>query len=48
MAEKDSQTKLDLLFKKNLYGVAINLALNTHDMGSIADIRRKHGDHLFS
>eukprot|EP01104_Vermistella_antarctica_P005197 TRINITY_DN1563_c0_g1_i1.p1 TRINITY_DN1563_c0_g1~~TRINITY_DN1563_c0_g1_i1.p1 ORF type:complete len:989 (-),score=293.81 TRINITY_DN1563_c0_g1_i1:110-3076(-) len=49
MAEKDTQTKLELLFKKNLYSVAINLANSQrYDYNSIVDIFRRYGDHLYS
>lgn len=42
-----AQTKLDMLFRKNLYDVAINVARNM-DYGEdqIADIYRRYGDHL--
>jgi vacuolar protein sorting-associated protein 11 len=47
--EKDTQTKLDTLFRKNLYHVAISLAKGQHfDEVQIADIHKKHGDHLYS
>eukprot|EP01119_Soliformovum_irregulare_P007415 TRINITY_DN1982_c0_g1_i1.p1 TRINITY_DN1982_c0_g1~~TRINITY_DN1982_c0_g1_i1.p1 ORF type:complete len:907 (-),score=260.18 TRINITY_DN1982_c0_g1_i1:49-2769(-) len=46
--EKDTQTKLETLFKKNLYLVAINLALSqNYDSASITDIFRRYGDHLY-
>eukprot|EP01133_Synstelium_polycarpum_P001183 gene1183-1361_t len=49
LEEKDTQTKLETLFKKNLYSVAIDLAKSQHyDNSSIADIYRKYGDHLYS
>eukprot|EP00026_Physarum_polycephalum_P001684 Phypoly_transcript_01686.p1 GENE.Phypoly_transcript_01686~~Phypoly_transcript_01686.p1 ORF type:complete len:1051 (+),score=172.81 Phypoly_transcript_01686:443-3154(+) len=48
LEEKDTQTKLETLFKKNLYSVAINLAHSQHyDYNSIIDIFRKYGDHLY-
>ncbi|PRP76946.1 hypothetical protein PROFUN_06224 [Planoprotostelium fungivorum] len=47
--EKDTQTKLETLFKKNLYSVAINLARSQgYDMASIVDIYRRYGDYLYS
>ncbi|EFA75946.1 RING zinc finger-containing protein [Heterostelium album PN500] len=49
LEEKDTQTKLETLFKKNLYSVAIDLAKSQHyDNASIADIYRKYGDHLYT
>ncbi|GAM20486.1 hypothetical protein SAMD00019534_036610 [Acytostelium subglobosum LB1] len=49
LEEKDTQTKLETLFKKNLYPVAIDLAKSQHyDNSSIADIYRKYGDHLYT
>eukprot|EP00027_Filamoeba_sp_ATCC50430_P018912 CAMPEP_0168579026 /NCGR_PEP_ID=MMETSP0413-20121227/21645_1 /TAXON_ID=136452 /ORGANISM="Filamoeba nolandi, Strain NC-AS-23-1" /LENGTH=897 /DNA_ID=CAMNT_0008612909 /DNA_START=77 /DNA_END=2766 /DNA_ORIENTATION=- len=49
LQEKDTQTKLETLFKKNLYSVAINLAHSqNYDYGSIIDIFRRYGDHLYS
>lgn len=48
LSEKDTQTKLDTLFKKNLYQVAIDLVTTTqYDKVDIADIYRKYGDHLY-
>ncbi|EGG22194.1 RING zinc finger-containing protein [Cavenderia fasciculata] len=48
LEEKDTQTKLETLFKKNLYSVAIDLAKSNHyDNNSISDIYRKYGDHLY-
>ena len=48
LEEKDTQTKLETLFKKNLYSVAINLAHSQNlDYASIIDIFRKYGDHLY-
>lgn len=48
LEEKDTQTKLDSLFKKNFYQVAINLAQSQqYDYNSIVDIYRKFGDHLY-
>jgi vacuolar protein sorting-associated protein 11 len=48
LEEKDTQTKLENLFKKNLYPVAINLAYSQQlDHASIVDIYRRYGDHLY-
>lgn len=49
LEEKDTQTKLDTLFKKNLYTSAINLARSQQTDGAVVvDIYRKYGDHLHS
>ena len=49
LGEKDTQTKLDVLFKKNLYSIAINLATRqSFDMNIVMEIFRKYGDHLYS
>jgi hypothetical protein len=48
LTEKDTQTKLESLFKKNLYSIAINLAqAQQFDYALIIDIFRKYGDHLY-
>ncbi|KAI8878575.1 vacuolar protein sorting-associated protein 11 [Backusella circina FSU 941] len=47
--EKDTPTKLEILFKLNLYVLAINLAhMQKYDDTSIAEIFKKYGDHLYS
>ncbi|KAI5755652.1 hypothetical protein M8J77_018648 [Diaphorina citri] len=47
--EKDLQSKLSLLFKKNLYDVAINIAKSNHyDKDSLVEIFRQYGDHLYA
>ncbi|ORZ19627.1 hypothetical protein BCR42DRAFT_459850 [Absidia repens] len=47
--EKDTPTKLEILFKLNLYVLAINLAhMQKYDDASIADIFKKYGDHLYA
>ncbi|XP_008204135.1 vacuolar protein sorting-associated protein 11 homolog isoform X1 [Nasonia vitripennis] len=47
--EKDLQSKLALLFKKNLYDVSIRIAKNQHyDTEGLVDIFRQYGDHLYS
>ncbi|KYR00557.1 RING zinc finger-containing protein [Tieghemostelium lacteum] len=49
LEEKDTQTKLETLFKKHSYLVAIDLAKSQHyDNSSIADVYRKYGDHLYT
>ncbi|CAG8480604.1 10621_t:CDS:10 [Diversispora eburnea] len=49
LEEKDTPTKLEILFKKNLYSLAINLAHSQkYDDASIAEIFKKYGDHLYS
>ena len=49
LTEKDIQTKLDLLFKKNFYDVAIKIAKsNQYDSYGLVDIFRQYGDHLYS
>ncbi|XP_014209287.1 vacuolar protein sorting-associated protein 11 homolog, partial [Copidosoma floridanum] len=46
--EKDLQSKLALLFKKNLYDVSIRIAKNQHyDAEGLIDIFRQYGDHLY-
>jgi hypothetical protein len=46
--EKDTPTKLEILFKLNLYVLAINLAhMQKYDDTSIAEIFKKYGDHLY-
>ncbi|CDH55166.1 vacuolar membrane protein [Lichtheimia corymbifera JMRC:FSU:9682] len=47
--EKDTPTKLEILFKLNLYVLAINLAHSQkYDDASIAEIFKKYADHLYS
>jgi len=50
MSEKDTQTKLSLLFKKNFYDVAIKIAKNQQvvDSEGLVDIFRQYGDHLYA
>jgi len=49
LVEKDIQSKLDSLFKKNLYSVAITLAQNNQlDAASIAFIIVRFAEHLYS
>lgn len=47
--EKDLQNKLSLLFKKNLYDIAVRVAKsNQYDSEGLADIFKQYGDHLYS
>ncbi|KAF9935236.1 hypothetical protein FBU30_006321 [Linnemannia zychae] len=47
--EMDTSVKLDILFKKNMYLLAINLAHNQkYDNASISEIIKKYGDHLYN
>lgn len=48
MQEKPTSEKLDILFQRSYYILAINLA-KTHglDEASVADIHRRYGDHLY-
>ncbi|XP_036923457.1 vacuolar protein sorting-associated protein 11 homolog isoform X1 [Sturnira hondurensis] len=49
LQEKDTQTKLEMLFKKNLFEMAINLAKSQHlDSDGLAHIFMQYGDHLYS
>ncbi|KPJ02358.1 Vacuolar protein sorting-associated protein 11-like [Papilio xuthus] len=49
LEEKDLQSKLSLLFKKNLYDVAIRIASSQHyDVEGLMEIYKQYGDHLYS
>lgn len=49
VGEKDMESKLDMLFKKNLYTVAINLVQSQQaDAAATAEVLRKYGDYLYS
>ncbi|RVE45456.1 hypothetical protein evm_009891 [Chilo suppressalis] len=49
LEEKDLQSKLSLLFKKNLYDVAIRIASSQHyDVEGLIEIYKQYGDHLYS
>ncbi|KAM3965678.1 vacuolar protein sorting 11 isoform 2-T2 [Aphomia sociella] len=49
LEEKDLQSKLSLLFKKNLYDVAIRIASSQHyDVEGFTEINKQYGDHLYS
>ncbi|KAL0589512.1 hypothetical protein ABG067_002416 [Albugo candida] len=48
LTEKDTTSKLEILFRKNLYSIAISLAFSSnYDINSIVDIFRMYGDHLY-
>ncbi|KAF7495115.1 Vacuolar protein sorting-associated protein 11 -like protein [Sarcoptes scabiei] len=47
--ECDIQTKLELLFKKNQFSMAIEIAKNqTYSQDVLADMFKQYGDHLYS
>ena len=49
LVEKDIQSKLELLFKKNFYDIAIKIAKSHHyDNDGLKDIFRQYGNHLYS
>eukprot|EP00124_Ichthyophonus_hoferi_P000529 Ihof_evm7s20 gene=Ihof_evmTU7s20 len=49
LSEKDTQSKLDLLFRKHLYSLAISLAQGAHcDSRQVGQIYSRYGDHLYS
>ena len=48
LTETDTQSKLETLYMKHNYQLAINLASSQqYDYNSIVDIYRKYGDHLY-
>ncbi|KAH7422083.1 hypothetical protein KP509_13G089700 [Ceratopteris richardii] len=47
LGEKDMESKLEMLFRKSLYTVAINLVQSQHDAAATAEVLRKYGDHLY-
>ena len=48
LAEKDTPTKLELLFAKHLYEVAAELAQRAnYDVAAVGEIFRMHGDHQY-
>ncbi|KAG6841392.1 hypothetical protein C0991_011556 [Blastosporella zonata] len=48
LQEKSTATKLDLLYRKSLYSLALSLAKTQQlDEASVADIHRQYGDHLY-
>ncbi|XP_063243527.1 vacuolar protein sorting-associated protein 11 homolog isoform X2 [Bacillus rossius redtenbacheri] len=49
LQEKDLQSKLALLFKKNLYDVSIRIAKSQqYDSDGLVDMFRQYGDHLYT
>ncbi|CAI8032330.1 Vacuolar protein sorting-associated protein 11 homolog [Geodia barretti] len=48
LEENDTKTKLETLFKKNLYPTAINLARSQSYNDGLIDIFTQYGDHLYS
>ncbi|KAK7790409.1 hypothetical protein R5R35_013503 [Gryllus longicercus] len=49
LQERDLQSKLALLFKKNLYDVSIRIAKSQkYDAEGLVDIFRQYGDHLYA
>nr|CAD7409648.1 unnamed protein product [Timema poppensis] len=49
LSEKDLQSKLTLLFKKNLYDVSIRIAKSQqYDAEGLVDMFRQYGDHLYT
>ncbi|CAH0720431.1 unnamed protein product, partial [Brenthis ino] len=49
LEEKDLQSKLSSLFKKNLYDVAIRIASSQHyDVEGLTEIYKQYGDHLYN
>ncbi|KAG6844504.1 hypothetical protein H0H87_006329 [Tephrocybe sp. NHM501043] len=48
LQEKSTATKLDHLYRKSLYSLALSLAKTQRlDEASVADIHRQYGDHLY-
>ncbi|KAJ4493796.1 hypothetical protein C8J55DRAFT_499827 [Lentinula edodes] len=49
LIEKPTSAKLDMLYKRSLYGLALSLAKTQNlDDSHVADIHRQYGDHLYS
>lgn len=49
LIEKDLQSKLSVLFKKNLYDVAVRMAKSQqYDSEALINIFRQYGDHLYA
>merc|ERR1719278_936784 len=49
LLEKDTQSKLAILFRKNFYDVAVKIARNQqYDAEGLVDIFRQYGDHLYA
>ncbi|XP_054160559.1 vacuolar protein sorting-associated protein 11 homolog [Oppia nitens] len=48
LRESDTQTKLEMLFKKNQFSLAIDLAKSQqYDSDALSDIFKHYGDHLY-
>jgi hypothetical protein len=48
LEEKSTAAKLDMLYRKSLYLIALNLASTQGlDVSSVADIHKQYGDHLY-
>ncbi|KDR73804.1 hypothetical protein GALMADRAFT_251620 [Galerina marginata CBS 339.88] len=48
LEEKSTAAKLDMLYRKSLYGLALNMASTQKlDPSSVADIHRQYGDYLY-
>lgn len=48
LRERDTQTKLEMLFSKSLFSMAIDLAKSQqYDEDALADIFKQYGDHLY-
>jgi len=48
LTEKDTQSKLEILYKKHLYQMAIDLAQSSqYDQEGVIDITRQYADHLY-
>jgi len=49
LEEKSTATKLDMLYRKSLYSLALSLAKTQRlDEASVADIHKQYGDHLYA
>lgn len=49
LEEKATSAKLDMLYRRSLYLIALNLASTQGlDESSVADIHKQYGDHLYS
>ena len=49
LLERPTAAKLDMLYRKSLYLIALNLGKTQNlDKASVADIHRQYGDHLYS
>ncbi|XP_065653424.1 vacuolar protein sorting-associated protein 11 homolog [Hydra vulgaris] len=47
LVEKDTKTKLEILFRKNMYDMAIRLAKSQQYAEGLYDIFKYYGDHLY-